>query len=57
MVQALLKDRGELVVRACSPIHDRHGFQGCYQVTEERNTRKKKTDDAEDEDIDIDKVW
>ncbi len=31
---------------------------GCLiQATEEKHNRKKKTDEPEDEDIDIDKVW
>jgi translin len=61
MVRSLIeKTRGELVVSSCEQrIHDRtHEFHGLLdQVTEERTNRKKKTDDAEDEDIDIDKVW
>ena len=61
MVRSLIeKTRGELVVSSCEQrIHDRtHEFHGLLdQVTEERTNRKKKTVDAEDEDIDIDKVW
>jgi translin len=61
MVRGLIeKTRGELVVSNCEQrIHDRtHEFHGLLdQVTEEKNNRKKKTVDAEDEDIDIDKVW
>jgi hypothetical protein len=61
MVRSLIeKTRGELVVSSCEQrIHDKaHEFHGLLdQVTEERTNRKKKTDDAEDEDIDIDKVW
>ncbi|MBP1662513.1 MAG: haloacid dehalogenase superfamily protein [Thermoplasmatales archaeon] len=61
MVRSLIeKTRGELVVSSCEQrIHDRtHEFHGLLdQVTEERSNRKKKTEDAEDEDIDIDKVW
>ncbi|MCU0851401.1 MAG: RNA-binding protein [Candidatus Thermoplasmatota archaeon] len=61
MVRSLIeKTRGELVVSSCEQrIHDRtHEFHGLLdQVTEERSNRKKKTEDTEDEDIDIDKVW
>ncbi len=61
MVRGLIeKTRGELVVSSCEQrIHDRtHEFHGLLdQVTEERSNRKKKTEDTEDEDIDIDKVW
>jgi len=61
MVRALIeKTRGELVVSSCERrIHDRtHEFHGLLdQVSDERNNRKKKTNDGEEEDIDIDKVW
>jgi translin len=61
MVRSLIeKTRGELVVSSCEQrIHDRtHEFHGLLdQVTEERSNRKKKREDTEDEDIDIDKVW
>lgn len=61
IVRSLIeKTRGELVVSSCEQrIHDRtHEFHGLLdQVTEEQSNRKKKTEDTEDEDIDIDKVW
>jgi translin len=60
MVRSLIeKTRGELVVSSCEQrIHDRtHEFHGLLDQTEERSNRRKKTEDAEDEDIDIDKVW
>jgi translin len=61
MVRSLIeKTRGELVVSNCEQrIHDKtHEFHGLLdQVTEERSNRKKKTEETEDEDIDIDKVW
>ncbi len=61
MVRSLIeKTRGELVVSSCEQrIHDRtHEFHGLLdQATEERSNRKKKIEDTEDEDIDIDKVW
>jgi translin len=61
MVRSLIeKTRGELVVSSCEQrIHDKtHEFHGLLdQATEVKNNRKKKTDDADEEDIDIDKVW
>ena len=61
MVRSLIeKTRGELVVSSCEQrIHDKtHEFHGLLdQVTEERSAKKKKSDETEDEDIDIDKVW
>ncbi|MBN1860622.1 MAG: RNA-binding protein [Candidatus Thermoplasmatota archaeon] len=61
MVRGLIeKTRGELVVSSCERrIHDRtHEFHGILdQVNGEKNNRRKKTDEGEDEDIDIDKVW
>jgi translin len=61
MVRGLIeKTRGELVVSSCERrIHDRtHEFDGILdQVNGEKNNRKKKTAEAEEEDIDIDKVW
>lgn len=61
MVRGLIeKTRGELVVSSCERrIHDKtHEFHGILdQVNGERNNRKKKHDEGEDEDIDIDKVW
>jgi len=61
MVRALIeKTRGELVVSSCERrIHEKaHEFHGILdQVNGENNNRKKKTDEREDEDIDIDKVW
>jgi translin len=61
MVRSLIeKTRGELVVSSCEQrIHDKtHEFHGLLdQVNEEKNNRKKRTDDTEEEDIDIDKVW
>lgn len=61
MVRGLIeKTRGELVVSSCERrIHDRtHEFHGILdQVNGEGLNRKKKTDEHEDEDIDIDKVW
>jgi hypothetical protein len=61
MVRSLIeKTRGELVVSSCERrIQDKtHEFHGILdQVTEEKNNRKKKTNDSDEEDIDIDKVW
>ena len=61
MVRGLIeKTRGELVVSSCERrIHDKtHEFHGILdQVNGERYNRKKKTDETEDTDIDIDKVW
>lgn len=61
MVRGLIeKTRGELVVSSCERrIHDKtHEFHGILdQVNGERHNRKKRTDEAEDTDIDIDKVW
>ncbi len=61
MVRSLIeKTRGELVVSSCEQrIHDKtHEFHGLLdQVIEERSAKKKKSDETEDEDIDIDKVW
>src|SRR5512136_503723 len=61
MVRSLIeKTRGELVVSSCEQrIHDRtHEFHGILdQVNEEKNNRKKKTNESEEEDIDVDKVW
>jgi translin len=61
IVRSLIeKTRGELVVSSCEQrIHERtHEFHGLLdQATEEKHNRKKKTDEPEDEDIDIDKVW
>jgi translin len=61
MVRGLIeKTRGELVVSNCEQrIHERtHEFHGLLdQVNGEKNNRRKKADQPEDEDIDIDKVW
>jgi translin len=61
MVRGLIeKTRGELVVSSCERrIHDKtHEFHGILdQVNGGGYNRKKKTDEAEDTDIDIDKVW
>ena len=61
MVRGLIeKTRGELVVSSCERrINEKtHEFHGILdQVNGERNNRKKKADEGEDEDIDIDKVW
>jgi translin len=61
MVRNLIeKTRGELVVSSCERrIHEKaHEFHGLLdQVTEEKNTRRKTTDETDEEDIDIDKVW
>jgi len=61
MIRSLIeKTRGELVVSSCERrIHDKtHEFHGLLdQVNEEKTNRKKKTDDSEEDDIDIDKVW
>ena len=61
MVRGLIeKTRGELVVSSCERrIHEKtHEFHGILdEFNGEKNNRKKKTDDGEDEDIDIDKVW
>ena len=50
MVRSLIeKTRGELVVSSCEQrIHDKtHEFHGILdQVNEEKNNRKKKTDDS-----------
>jgi translin len=61
MIRGLIeKTRGELVVSSCEQrIHEKtHEFHGILdQVNEEKNNRKKKINDNEEEDIDIDKVW
>jgi len=61
IVRSLIeKTRGELVVSSCEQrIHEKtHEFHGLLdQVNEEKNNRRKKTDEPGDEDIDIDKVW
>lgn len=61
MVRNLIeKTRGELVVSSCERrIHEKaHEFHGLLdQATEEKNTRRKPTDETDEEDIDIDKVW
>ncbi len=61
MVRGLIeKTRGELVVSSCERrIHDRtHEFHGILdQVNCEGHNRKKKADEDDEEDIDVDKVW
>jgi translin len=61
MIRSLIeKTRGELVVSSCEQrIHEKtHEFHGILdQINEEKNNKKKKINDTEAEDIDIDKVW
>lgn len=61
MIRSLIeKTRGELVVSTCERRiqHKTNEFQGILdQANEERPSKKKKTNNDLEEDIDIDKVW